>query len=157
MIARRFASLLLAAVCVAASPGAHFNFDGWDIETTLLDANYVTGSVTMPHALTMTKNGSTIRADRGVGNYKTFIGKFYGHVVLHDSNGVLTNVASGATKQVQPATLTCDELDINGKNSYTAIGNVHFTQGGSTATADRAVMNTATHEIELSGHVHLLQ
>lgn len=141
----------------APGPGTGFSFEDWHVSTAQLDANWQTGAFNTPTHITLTRTGSTITADRATGNFKTHSAVLTGHVVVHDTNGVLTNFAGQSGPHV-PATLTCDNLNIDGvKKNYVATGNVYFSQGGSQARAQRAVMDGVTHEIHLLGNVQLTQ
>lgn len=154
-----FAGLLLLAAAPAPvqSPGTGFSFADWHFATTQLDANWQTGLFNAPVHVTLTRPGSDINADRANGNFKTHQALLTGHVVVHDTNGILTNFA-GQQGSRAPATLTCDNLNIDGtKKTYTATGNVHYIQGSSEVRAERAVMDGITHEIHLSGNVQLTQ
>lgn len=158
MIARRLATLALGALLIAAAPGAGFRFGDWNVNTSVFNFNWDTGAFSAPNHVVLTRPGSTIVADRASGNQKQNQATLSGHVVLHDDNGILTKFAAGSSKSATPATLTCDQLQIDGTTkTYTAIGNVHYAQGTSQVSADRAVMNGVTHDIHLSGNVHLIQ
>lgn len=168
----RFFSLLAIALllCSQAAFGAApktkqtagnavgFGLSDWHLATGELDiSNFDTGDFTAPVPVTLTRPGSSIQADRAVGNFKQKQATLTGHIVLHDNNGVLTHF-SGQGGSGKAATLTCDTLQIDGvTKTYVATGNVQFTQGGSHVTADRAVMNGITHDIHLYGHVQLQQ
>lgn len=162
IVATLMSALLLIAAAAKPSPppppgGAGFSFSDWHVTTGELNANWETGNFNTPGRIVLRRPGSDIQADRAVGNFKTHDATLTGNVVLHDNNGVLTNFA-GQTGRPQPATLTCDNLVIDGKaKTYTATGNVHFTQGPSRVQADRAVMNGLTHDIHLYGNVQLQQ
>jgi lipopolysaccharide assembly outer membrane protein LptD (OstA) len=150
---------LLAAAPKPAAPGGAvgFGLSDWRVQTSQVDSNWQTGAFSVPNHLTLTRPGSDISADRAVGNFKTHSATLTGNVVLHDNNGVLTNFA-GQTGSHAPATLTCDNLTMDGvSKTYIATGNVHFVQGGSDVRADRAVMNGVTHDLHLYGHVQLQQ
>ncbi len=139
------------------SAGAGFSFSDWHVTTGELNANWQSGTFTTPGRIVLTRPGSDIQADRAQGNWKSHQATLTGHVVLHDSNGVLTKFA-GQNNSSAPATLTCENLTIDGTTkTYVATGNVHFLQGGSEVRADRAVMNGITHEINLYGNVQLSQ
>lgn len=142
-----------------SSSATGFRFSDWDVSTAQFDYNWESGAFNAPQHITLTRPGSDIQADRANGNGKTKQATLNGNVVLHDSNGVLTNFAGpGSTGSHKPATLTCDNLQIDGvSKTYTATGNVHFEQGGSTVTARRAIMNGLTHDLHLYGDVHLSQ
>ncbi len=165
---RILATLAAALFLIAAAPkqkappappgaGAGFSFSDWHVTTGELNANWENGNFSTPGRIVLTRPGSDIQADRAVGNFKTHQATLTGNVVLHDNNGVLTNFA-GQTGRPAPATLTCDNLNIDGTTkTYVATGSVHFIQGGSEVRADRAVMNGLTHDIHLYGHVQLQQ
>src|SRR5579883_2564294 len=138
--------------------GAGFSFQDWHVQTNQLDANWQSGSFNAPVHITLTRPGSDISADRMVGNFKQHQATLTGHVVLHDTNGVLTNFAGEARGSHEPAMLTCDTLNIQGSTKqYIATGNVYFKQGGSEVRAGRAVMDGITHEIHLYDNVQLTQ
>lgn len=150
-----YQSAFAAAPKPARAPG--FNFADWHVNTAQFDFNWQTGAFSAPTHITLTRPGSEIQADRAMGNQKGRQATLTGHVVLHDSSGALTSVG-GQTGSHAPATLTCDNLAIDGNSkTYTATGNVHFLQAGSEVRADRAVMNGITHDIHLYGNVQLQQ
>lgn len=161
VLASVFAVLLLGAAPKPPAPAqggaVGFGLSDWHVVTGQLDANWQTGVFSTPGKIELTRPGSNITADRATGNWKTHSAVLTGNVVLHDNNGVLTNFAGQAGKHA-PATLTCDNLNIDGvTKTYIATGNVHFLQGGSDVRADRAVMNGVTHDLHLYGHVQLQQ
>ena len=161
MNARRFFVLAAAALLTAQVPvqkgGTGFSFADWHVSTAQLNANWQTGVFSTPGHITLTRPGSDIAADRSSGNFKSHQATLAGHVVLHDTNGVLTNFAGRPGSHV-PAMLTCDTLNIDGvSKQYIATGNVYFKQGASEVRADRAVMNGLTHDINLYGNVQLTQ
>jgi lipopolysaccharide assembly outer membrane protein LptD (OstA) len=141
----------------AAAPGAGFSFQDWQIKTDQIDYMYQSGEFNIPSHVTLVRPGSQIQADRATGNQKTKQATLTGHVVLHDYTGSLASMG-GQGGSHDPATLTCDTLQIDGASkTYTAIGNVRFMQGSSRASADRAVMNGLTHDLHLYGNVQLKQ
>jgi len=151
-------SVTLIAAAAPPRPAAGFNFSDWQVSTGELDWNYQTGSFTTPGHVRLQRPGSDIQADRATGNTKSKQAYLTGNVWLHDRNGVLTNFGGGTVGGSKPATLTCDTLQIDGVSKiYTATGHVHFTQGSSFVTADRAIMNGFTHDMHLYGHVTLRQ
>jgi len=154
--------LVFSVALLAAAPpprsAAGFNFSDWQVSTGELDFNYQTGAFSTPGHVRLTRTGSDIQADRASGNTKTKQAYLQGNVALHDRNGVLTNFSGGTPGGSKPATLTCDNLQIDGVSKiYTATGHVHFAQGTGYATADRAVMNGFTHDLHLYGNVTLHQ
>lgn len=164
MTKRFFGPVLTAVLLLGAAKapppsaaGAGFSFSDWTVSTGQLDANWTTGAFTTPGHIVLTRPGNSIEADHASGNMKMHQTTLTGHVVLHDDNGALTGFAGTGSSHV-PATLTCDNLDIDGvSKTYTATGNVFFSQGGRSVRADRAIMNGATHDIHLFGHVQLKQ
>lgn len=151
------AGLMLIAAAPVQKPGTGFSFSDWHFASAQLDSNWQTGAFTAPVHVTLTRPGSDINADRATGNWKSHQALLSGHVVVHDNNGVLTNFA-GQTGSRAPATLTCDNLNIDGtKKTYVATGNVHYKQGPSEVRADRAIMDGVTHDIHLTGNVQLTQ
>lgn len=139
------------------SVGAGFSFSDWQVSTGQLDTNWASGAFSTPGHIVLTRPGTSIEADRANGNFKSHTAVLTGGVVLHDQNGVLTGFAGQGPSHV-PATLTCDNLNIDGTaKTYVATGNVHFMQGGRAVKADRAVMNGLTHDIHLYGNVQLTQ
>lgn len=136
-------------------------FGDWQVNTDDLTYNWQNGDFKAPGHLTLTRPGSDISADRANGNQKRKQAVLTGHVVMHDRSGLLTGAVAanaGASTTNEPATLTCDELQVDGaQKTYTAIGNVHFVQGVRRMTAQRAIMNGLTHQLRLLGHVELSQ
>jgi len=151
-------SVALLAAAPPPRPAAGFNFSDWQVSTGELDWNYQTGAFTTPGHVRLQRPGSEIQANRATGNTKSKQAYLTGNVWLHDQNGVLTNFGGGTAGGSKPATLTCDTLQIDGVTKiYTATGHVHFSQGGSYVTADRAIMNGFTHDLHLYGNVTLHQ
>ncbi|MFN2448298.1 MAG: hypothetical protein ABR508_00700 [Candidatus Baltobacteraceae bacterium] len=158
-VAAIVAGLLLGRPQAAAGApaGAGFSFSDWQVSTGQLDTNWSTGAFSTPGHIVLTRPGSSIEANRATGNFKSHQTTLTGSVVLHDMNGVLTGFAGQGASHAA-ATLTCENLDIDGlTKTYVATGNVYFSQGGRSVRADRAVMNGATHDIHLFGHVQLNQ
>ena len=144
----------LPAFTSAATPPANMSFGDWTVNTGEVAMNWQTGVFSTPVPVTMTRPGARIRADRANGNYNTHQAVLTGNVSLYDQTGSLVNF-SGVHK---PASLTCDTLQVDGTTKvYVATGRVHFSQGTSWASADRAVMNGNTHDLHLYGHVQLHQ
>jgi len=131
---------------------------GWTIQTTETDMNLKSGSFAVPHPFTMTRlDGSTVNADRAVGNYKKKQAVLYGHVSVHDANGTF-GLHSAQAAHHDPATLSADTLKIDdASHLYDADGNVHYVQGQTTADAQTAHLNDVTHRLDLSGKVHVVQ
>lgn len=157
------ALVLAAAVTVQAASrpvgtAAGFSFGDWQVTTSDFLFDWMSGNFNAPSHITLVRPGSSVQADRATGNEKSKNALLTGDVVLHDSSGMISSVASGSNPPHTPATLTCAQLQIDGiSKTYVATGSVRFTQGGSSASADRAVLHGDTHLIELHGHVRLTQ
>lgn len=142
-----------ASAAPAASVGP------WNVLADDIRANLQNGDFSVPGHLQLTRaDGSTVDADRAVGNYKRKRAHLYGHVVMHDAAGTLGGLSSAAKSSHEAATLRSDELTIDGiAKIYTATGSVHYAQGPSTADADIAKLNDKTHRLNLTGNVHIVR
>ncbi len=169
----RFAPLFAAAfvLLAAAKPAAHptaspaaksqtqFTFGEWNIHTALVDFNLKTNDFSAPQHVLVTRDGTTIDADRANGNAKSGQAMLFGHVVLHDKNGDLGGLSSAKKASGRgPATLTADKMTIDEKTRiYTAVGHMHYTQADTTVDAQSGKLNDVTHELDLHGNVHVRQ
>ena len=125
------------------------------IETDETKANFNTGDFTMPHRVRFFRPGTDAIGDRAQGNSKRGTVSLFGNVVVHDS-GNASEASDAAYKGSGPATLTCDQLDVDSKaRVYTATGNFHFTQGTRTGSANRALLDRNAGTLHLEGNVHL--
>ncbi|MEA2785143.1 MAG: LptA/(LptD N-terminal domain) transport protein [Candidatus Eremiobacteraeota bacterium] len=125
------------------------------IETDETKANFNTGDFTMPHRVRFFRPGTDAIGDRAQGNSKRGTVSLFGNVVVHDS-GNASEASDAAYKGSGPATLTCDQLDVDSKaRVYTATGNFHFTQGTRTGSANRAMLDRTAGTLHLEGNVHL--
>jgi lipopolysaccharide export system protein LptA len=158
LVGAAFFSLIAAgAPDPVASSGLVMN--GYQIETDQTNWNLNSGDFVMPHEVKVTRPGSDARGDHAKGNTKLGTATLVGNVVIHD-NGTAPEVkdAGAGTEYNGPATITTDNLTLDSKNkSYDAQGNVHFTQGNRTATADRGVLNQLAHTLHLEGNVVLTE
>ncbi len=161
------ALVLLAATHPAARPTAspaaksqaHFTFGEWNIHTALVDFNLKTNDFSAPQHVLVTRDGTTIDADRANGNAKSGQATLLGHVVLHDQNGNLGGLSSAKKASGRgPATLTADKMTIDEKTRiYTAVGHMHYTQADTIVDAQSGKLNDVTHELDLHGDVHVRQ
>jgi lipopolysaccharide assembly outer membrane protein LptD (OstA) len=141
----------LAALADLETPDYH-------IVTAQAHTNLETGDFSMPQKVRLTRPGTDAVADSAHGNSKRGLATLVGHVVVHDSGNAPEAAGASAYKGSGPATLLCDQLDVDARAKlYTAIGHVHFTQGASSGSADRAVLDRATGKLHLEGDVHLSQ
>jgi lipopolysaccharide assembly outer membrane protein LptD (OstA) len=139
---------------VAAPPGGLQTPD-YRIQTDETHWNFNSGDFTMPHRVHFLRPGTDAVGDKANGNSKKGTATLIGNVVVHDS-GNATETGDPAYRGSGPATLTCDQLDIDSKSKlYTATGHVHFTQGARAGSADKAILNRGTGKLHLEGGVHL--
>lgn len=128
-----------------------------DTDETNYDLN--NGDFDMPHHVHFTRPGTDVTGDRAHGNTRTDQITITGHVILHQT-GTINSLGSGASRVTseEPSTLTTDELHVDGKTkTYTAVGNVKWSQGNKMLTADRGILNENTHQLNLQGNVHIQQ
>jgi lipopolysaccharide assembly outer membrane protein LptD (OstA) len=148
------ASFLALAVPVLAQSELR-NFGEFDyVKLTSFDLNEKTGAVSIPNRFTGMRAGTEISGDRMTGNRKTEQYTVDGNVVIHreaplQNRGEVSRLTKG------PATLTCDKLQIDGKQkTYTTIGHVHYVEGKREMTADRGSLNDTTNKLHLEGNVN---
>lgn len=125
------------------------------IETDSTNWNFNSGDFTMPHRVHFLRPGTDAVGDRANGNSKRGTASLYGNVVVHDS-GNATEAGDAAYHGNGPATLTCDQLDLDTRAKlYVATGHVHFTQGTRSGSADKAILDRSSGKLHLEGDVHL--
>lgn len=158
------ASLLIAAAApvrknAAPAQGTAASVGQWHMKTDQLSANMQSGQFSAPdHVLLTRADGSTVEADRAIGNYRHKQATLYGHVTIHDVSGTFGLNSAQQSQARAPATLTADQLKLDDSaHLYDATGNVHYEQGETTADAQSAHLNDVTHELALSGKVHVVQ
>jgi lipopolysaccharide assembly outer membrane protein LptD (OstA) len=143
----------------AAPPSSSLTNGQFTVDTDETNYNLNNGDFDMPHHVHFTRPGTDVTGDSAKGNTRNDMITITGHVVLHQT-GTLNTLGAGA-KQVtseQPSTLTTDQLVVDGKaKTYTAIGNVKWTQGNKTLLADHGILNEVTHQLNLQGNVHIEQ
>jgi lipopolysaccharide assembly outer membrane protein LptD (OstA) len=145
----------LAAAPRASSPSSGLQTAAYRIETDETQANFNTGDFTMPHKVRFYRPGTDAVGDRAQGNSKRGTVSLFGNVVVHDS-GNATEAGDAAYKGSGPATLTCDQLDVDSKaRVYTATGHFHFAQGARTGSAQKATLDRSAGTLHLEGDVHL--
>jgi len=147
-----------AGLCAAAAqnPSAGtLRTPDYRIETDETHWNFNTGDFTMPHRVRFYRPGTDAVSDKATGNSKNGTATLIGGVVVHDS-GNAAEASDAAYHGSGPATLTCDQLEIDSKSKlYTATGHVHFSQGARSGTSDKAILNRANGTLHLEGSVHL--
>jgi lipopolysaccharide export system protein LptA len=148
-----------ATASAASAPPAADNglqTPDYKIETSETHWNFNTGEFSMPHRVKFFRPGTDAVSDRATGNSKNGTASLYGHVVVHDNGETAGNVSKGAYGGSGPATLICDQLDVDSKAKlYIATGHVHFSQGTRSGSASKAILNRATGMLDLEGDVHL--
>ena len=129
----------------------------WTIHMTAFDLNGTSGDFSTPDHVTMLRNGGDINADRASGNDKTHVVTLYGNVVVHDVQGAFDSAAGSLAKNKGPATLTCDQLRVDGNAKiYIATGHVHYTQDKTVADADHGTLDDKAHTMDLTGNVSIV-
>jgi lipopolysaccharide export system protein LptA len=154
------AATLIGAIAAAPDgPGSGMVMNGYQIITNQTNWNLNTGDFVMPQEVKVTRPGSDARGDHAKGNTKLGTATLIGNVTIHDSGGAPEAKDAGSEYTSNgPSTITCDQLTLDSKNkSYDAQGNVHFTQGQRTATAQRGVLNQLAHTLHLEGNVVLTE
>jgi len=147
------AGLLVATV--AAAPGGVTTRD-FRIETDQTNSNLNDGSFTMPHRVKFFRSGTDVVGDTAKGNYKAGTVTITGHVVMHDNGQSSGPQSGGSAPSGGPATLECNELQVDSKRKiYVAVGNVVYTQGSRRATAQNARLDQGAHSLDLNGDVRL--
>jgi lipopolysaccharide assembly outer membrane protein LptD (OstA) len=147
------AALLVATV--AAAPGGVTTRD-FRIETDQTNSNLNDGSFTMPHRVKLFRPGTDVVGDSAKGNYKAGTVTITGHVVMHDTGQSSGSQAGGSAPEGGPASLQCDELQVDSKRKiYVAAGNVVYTQGARRATARNGRLDQGARTLDLSGDVRL--
>lgn len=153
--------LVGGAAAVGASPQPDASSGGLEtndyrIETDETHWNFNSGDFTMPHRVRFFRPGTDAIGDRATGNSKSGTATLIGNVTVHDSGNAPEATGGGAYNGSGPATLTCDQLEIDSKQKvYTATGSVHFSQGTRTGTAQRGVLDRTSGTLLLSGGVKL--
>jgi lipopolysaccharide export system protein LptA len=148
-------ALACGASALAAGPASGLQTAAYRIETDETQANFNTGDFTMPHKVRFYRPGTDATGDRAQGNSKRGTVSLFGNVVVHDS-GNATEAGDAAYKGSGPATLTCDQLDVDSKaRVYTATGHFHFAQGTRTGSAQKAALDRNAGTLHLEGDVHL--
>jgi lipopolysaccharide export system protein LptA len=144
-----------AAAPRPSAPSGGLETPDYRIETDETHWNFNSGDFSMPHRVRFYRPGTDAVGDKANGNSKQGTVTLVGSVVVHDS-GNAAEAGDAAYSGSGPATLTCDELQIDSKQKlYTAIGHVHFAQGTRTGTSDRAILNRGSGLLHLEGGVHL--
>ena len=144
-----------AALAAASSSNSTLQTPAYRIETDETQANFNTGDFTMPHRVRFYRPGTDAVGDRAQGNSKRGNVSLFGNVVVHDS-GNASEAGDAAYKGSGPATLTCDQLDVDSKaRVYTATGHFHFTQGTRSGSADKASLDRTAGMLHLEGNVHV--
>lgn len=153
--------LVCGNVAAAASPQPDAGAGGLEtrdyrIETDQTHWNFSSGDFTMPHRVRFFRPGTDAVGDRATGNSKRGTATLIGNVTVHDNGNAPEASGGGAYNGSGVATLTCDQLEIDSKQRiYTASGNVHFSQGSRTGTAQRGVLDRGSGKLLLTGDVKL--
>ena len=113
-------------------------------------------NTTPPGRFNLHRPGTDIDGDSLTGNVGSNVYVFRGNVVLHSDPKVDRNFGS-ATESDAPLTVSADELDVDRfAMTYVAKGHVHFSQGTRSGSADLAMLNEQTRDLDLLGHADVL-
>jgi lipopolysaccharide export system protein LptA len=124
----------------------------YTIETTAAHYNVGSGAFETDAPLRISRPGLDASADGGRGNTIAGTAVLRGNVRVHDAGGA----GSPQGKDAQPATLTCDELDVDArKDAYRASGHARFIGVTRTAQADLMVLDRKHHTVHFEGDVTL--
>ena len=138
------------------TPSGTLETPNYRIVTNQTLTNMSSGEFTMPHTVRFFRPGTDAVGDRAKGNFKQGTVTLYGNVVIHDTGNAPEASTAGAYQGSGPATLTCDQFDVDSKRQfYVATGNVHFSQGDRSGTAAKGVLDRAKGMLHLEGDVHL--
>jgi lipopolysaccharide export system protein LptA len=139
----------------AAAPSAHITGRYYNVTATVLQYNLETGEFATQSKITITRPGLEVVADSASGNVKAGNTTLRGHVVVHDSGGP----GSPQGKNAAPATLTCDQLEVDGKaDTYRATGGrPHYESGARKATADTMLLDRKQKKLHLEGDVMIAE
>ncbi len=125
------------------------------VETAQLHYNQNSGDFTMPGKAKFSRPGTDATGDRAQGNTKRGTLTLSGNVTVHDS-GSAPEVGEAAYGGNGPANLTCDTFDVDAKSKvYIADGNVHFSQGARTGSAEHGSLDRGSSKLRLERNVKL--
>ena len=137
------------------APRADVGSRYYTVATPQAHWNAGSGDFTAAGRVKLTEPGLIAYADHAIGNTKNGTATLTGNVEVHDSGAAAGSVSRGAR---EPGTLTCDQLDVNGKiDAYRATGHAHYTSADRSATADTMILDRKHHKLYLTGAVALEQ
>jgi lipopolysaccharide export system protein LptA len=135
----------------AAAAGASHGY--YTIETAAARYNSGTGAFVTTVPITITRPGLEAHADRAQGNTRAGTAVLRGNVHVHDDGGA----ASPQGHASEPATLTCDELDVDAKaDRYRAIGRAEYRSATQSASADTMLLDRRHKTLHLEGNVTMV-
>lgn len=145
-----------AFVSAASAASAGLATSDYKIDTADAHYNLETGAFDMPRHVRFYRPGTDGSADSASGNSKNGTVTLRGNVVIHDSGGAVEVSSDRAYRGSGPATITCASLAVNARaKTYDATGNVHFSQGGRTGSADHALLDRGRGVLHMDGNVRL--
>lgn len=161
-VARRLALLALVTAVTAAgpafganesAPSAQIGGQYFRLETASARYNVGTGAFSSDTHVHLTRDGLDLVADRGDGNTKTGTAFVRGNVKIVDSGGPASPQGKGA----EPATLTCDQLDVDARaDTYKATGHAHYESKTRKADADTMTFDRKRRKLHLEGNVTIV-
>ncbi len=147
-------ALCAAGPVMARTPSAHVAGRYYTVETTALRYNVDTGAFASDAPIRITRPGLDAVAEKAEGNTKTGAALLRGNVKVHDAGGP----GSVQGKNATPATLTCDQLDVDGKaDTYKCSGHARYESEIRTATAATMLLDRKQRKLHLEGDVVLAE
>ncbi|HEY4440311.1 MAG TPA: LPS export ABC transporter periplasmic protein LptC [Candidatus Elarobacter sp.] len=124
------------------------------VETSSLRYNTDSGAFVADAPVKVTKQRLDAAGERAEGNVKAGTATLHGSVQVHDGGGP----SSPRGKSAPPATLTCDQLEVDGKRElYHAEGRARYESGERTATARTMILDRKHKTLHLEGDVVMTQ
>ncbi|BDE05572.1 hypothetical protein WPS_08480 [Vulcanimicrobium alpinum] len=142
------------SVAVASAAASRFGGPFYSVEASTFNYNLGTGAFAVPAHVTIRRPGLEAAADGASGNVRDGRAQLRGNVRVHDAGGK----ASPQGPKAEPATLTCDQLDIDGKaDTYRATGHPKYDATTRHASADTMLYNRKSRTLHLEGDVTVVE
>jgi lipopolysaccharide export system protein LptA len=147
-LATLLAGLNPTAPAAADPPPVRMAGRFYTIETTAAHYNAGSGAFSTQAPVHISRPGLDAFADRAEGNARGGVAVMRGNVRVHDAGGRSSPQGAGAA----PATLTCDELDVDAKTDvYRAVGHARYETATRSAAADTMILDRKHHTLHLAG------
>jgi len=120
----------------------------YTVETTAAHYNAGSGAFATQAPVHISRPGLDAFAEHAEGNMRRGAAVMRGNVRVHDAGGPSSPQGAGAA----PATLTCDELDVDAKaDVYRAVGHARYETATRSAAADTMILDRKHHTLHLAG------